>query len=128
MPFCPKCRFEYRPEIYICPDCNERLVTILPPEEATATENKEYKDWVTVSKLESFQFAEMIRERLEELNIPIVILSRASRYETTRIMGLSTINPLGGRYAILVPKEYVEEADLEGEAIFGEDWVKGKTI
>ena len=32
MPFCPKCRYEYRPEIKVCPDCGEKLVAELPPE------------------------------------------------------------------------------------------------
>ncbi|MCD4812228.1 hypothetical protein K8S19_00825 [bacterium] len=32
MPFCPQCGYEYRPEIKICPDCNERLVAALAPD------------------------------------------------------------------------------------------------
>jgi hypothetical protein len=32
MSFCPKCGYEYKPEINLCPDCKEKLVTSLPPD------------------------------------------------------------------------------------------------
>ena len=33
MPFCPKCRYEYRPEIKVCPDCGLKLKAKLHAEE-----------------------------------------------------------------------------------------------
>ncbi len=30
--FCPKCRYEYVPEVFKCPDCDVWLVRELPPE------------------------------------------------------------------------------------------------
>ncbi len=32
MPFCPKCRYEYTPEVKECPDCEEKLVPSLGPD------------------------------------------------------------------------------------------------
>ena len=32
MPFCPQCRYEYTKDIVKCPDCQVKLVQILPPE------------------------------------------------------------------------------------------------
>jgi uncharacterized protein YbaR (Trm112 family) len=29
MPYCPKCRFEYKPTVEICPDCGKKLVAKL---------------------------------------------------------------------------------------------------
>lgn len=29
MPYCPKCKFEYKPTVETCPDCGERLVAKL---------------------------------------------------------------------------------------------------
>ena len=29
MPYCPKCRYEYKPTIEICPDCGKKLVAKL---------------------------------------------------------------------------------------------------
>lgn len=31
MPFCPKCHYEYQPEVTNCPDCGRALVAELPP-------------------------------------------------------------------------------------------------
>jgi hypothetical protein len=31
MPWCPKCRFEYRPQLTHCPECGSWLVAELPP-------------------------------------------------------------------------------------------------
>lgn len=31
MPFCPECKYEYRPDIETCPDCDVKLVDELPP-------------------------------------------------------------------------------------------------
>ena len=35
MPWCPKCRFEYVPQIHACPECKVRLVAELPEEPET---------------------------------------------------------------------------------------------
>jgi len=32
MPWCPKCRFEYVPQLHACPECKVRLVAELPEE------------------------------------------------------------------------------------------------
>jgi hypothetical protein len=32
MPYCPKCRFEYLPEVKTCPECGAALVAVLAPE------------------------------------------------------------------------------------------------
>lgn len=34
MPFCPSCKYEYRPDIKKCPDCDVALVDELPAEAA----------------------------------------------------------------------------------------------
>jgi len=39
MPFCPKCRFEYLPEITHCPTCNAALVPERPPTETHSEED-----------------------------------------------------------------------------------------
>ena len=43
--FCPNCRYEYKPGVTRCPDCNELLVAELPPEEKLVPE---YIELVTV--------------------------------------------------------------------------------
>jgi len=66
MPFCPSCRYEYRPEIKRCPDCDVALVDQLPPE-------VEPPRLVAVA---SFQFepqAQVARLKLERLGISAFI-------------------------------------------------------
>jgi hypothetical protein len=50
MPFCPKCRYEYRPDIKKCPDCDAKLVDELPVEKEPTI------DAVDLVRVASYQF------------------------------------------------------------------------
>ena len=129
MPFCPKCRYEYNPEISVCPDCDESLVASLPEkpkknEEHLEIDKQGYDNWVKIGNLTSSAFAEMINEGLKSKNIPVVILSGAGYFGQTGQMGISSILPAGGGYLVLVPEEFVEDAHNEAEIILGDQWQK----
>lgn len=86
MPYCPKCRYEYRDDIKDCPDCDIELVEELPPE-------GEYKDNLRdvgnnieplEDEVELETFAEPVEfmyvaSMLDELDIPFLV--RAARSE-----------------------------------------------
>jgi hypothetical protein len=40
--FCPKCRYEYRKGLYVCPDCNVNLIDSLPDGQGKQPEFIEY--------------------------------------------------------------------------------------
>lgn len=68
MPYCPNCKYEYRPDIEICPDCNAELVAELPEEKEP--------EWVDLVEVASFPFeiqAQEARMLLESHKIPSVI-------------------------------------------------------
>lgn len=68
MPFCPSCKYEYRPDIKECPDCREKLVDKLPEEEKP--------QWADLVEIASFQFepqAQEARLKLETQGIRSVI-------------------------------------------------------
>lgn len=128
MPFCPKCRYEYNPEISICPDCEEHLVDILPEkyENESEIDNQGYDNWVKIGRLSSQAYATMINDGLKSKNIPIVILSGAGHFGQTGQMGTSAFFPAGGSYIVLVPEEFKDDANHEAEIILGEEWTMSR--
>lgn len=77
MPFCPKCRYEYKPEIWECPDCGIRLVEKLEEEEPEeelitkeSTESDEEEslqdtDFVPLACYKSRFSSDLLQEALE---------------------------------------------------------------
>jgi len=122
--FCPKCRYEYQPHLTECPDCNEKLVAVLPDE---PKEESPEVTWVQLARLTSFPSAHMIIDVLRSRDIPAVVLSGGGHFGHTGQMGSTSYRPIDGAYyTIAVPEEFVAEADAEAEAVLGEEWAKGR--
>jgi hypothetical protein len=129
MPFCPKCRYEYQAGIAKCPDCDETLVSSLPDETETPDEPlKEYKDWIHLARLTSYQSAVMIVETLRDKAIPVVVNSGAGHFGITGQMGPSSFRPIDGAYSIMVPREYIIDADREAETLLGDEWINARLV
>lgn len=128
MPFCPKCRYEYKPGIAVCADCGETLVDSLPVEEPVTDDGvvRDLKDWAQIGRLTSQQYAEMVQEALRSNDIPVVILSGAGHFAYTGQMGIGSYRSVGGAFSVLVPNEYVDEANRVCEQILGDEWEKSK--
>ncbi len=128
MPFCPKCRYEYKPEISVCPDCNEYLVSSLPEknEEISEIDNMGYDNWVRIGRLTSQAYANMINEGLHSKNIPVIILSGTGHFGQTGQMGTSSFRPIDGGFSVMVPEEFAVDANYEAEIILGDDWIKSR--
>ncbi len=127
MPFCPKCRIEYTDDVLKCSDCDEWLVRSLETVPDRETES-EYKDWVALARVTSFQVAQMLLEAFRDNNIPAVLNSGGGFFGHTGQMGLSVLLPAGGGYSLMVPMQYVVEADVEGQSIMGDEWEKVKLV
>lgn len=129
MPFCPKCRYEYRPGVSRCPDCDEPLVDKLPPAAGPDRERIiDDKDWVAMVRLTSRQYAELIVEELRTKNIPVIMRSNTGHFGETGQMGTATFRPIGGGYILFVPSDFIEQADNEGEAVLGEVWTTSRLV
>lgn len=123
MPYCPKCKYEYRPEISHCPDCNERLVATLPmePEDKPVV----YDDWTEIARMTSPQYGEMLVEALRSKDIPALLRDSSGHFGQTGQMGMSSFAPVPGAFAtLLVPEQFVRDACQEAEAVLGEEWDK----
>ena len=131
MPFCPKCRYEYKSGVSTCPDCDEALVSALPtsdPGPESVTIPQEYKDWVQLARLASYQSAQMVMEAWNAKDIPGVVLSGAGHFGQTGQMGPSSFKPVGGEYSMMVPPEHVVNADVEASGILGDEWEDSKLV
>ena len=125
MPYCPECRYEYKEGVFRCPECDQPLVESL----SDMIEGEEsYKDWIALAKLTSLQFAEMLEESLRNSHVPVVILRGTGFFGKTGQMGMTSFQPAGGVYTVMVPREYVGDADAHGQSIMGEDWVKARLV
>jgi len=110
MPYCPKCRFEYKLTVEICPDCGERLVT--KPSEAKTIKTKAVKAKEYESRIEPRMkllyvtnrgtYVRFLKETLENNGITCIIKSGPS--------GLVQPSLPLSRYDISI---YVREEDFE---------------
>ncbi len=124
MPYCPKCHYEYTGDIEMCPDCDVKLVPELPADEDF--DETVSKDWVRIARFRSEQYAKMILETLRSKDIPAVIYSGAGYFGATGQMGWSSFAPIDGAYSLMVPREFVDAAGFECEALLGEEWEKSR--
>jgi hypothetical protein len=127
MSFCPKCKYEYRPEISVCPDCGERLVSALPLE-PEPTQEKQY-DWTPVANITSPQYGQMILEILHGKDIPAILTDSSGHFSKIGAVGMSSFQPVAGvGTTLLVAKEFVEDAAHEAQIILGEEWEHVKLV
>jgi hypothetical protein len=125
--FCPSCRYEYNPTVTICPDCDERLVSVLPEKtkERDCIES-DNKDWVQLARLTAHDYAKMLVEAFRDNDIPAVVLGGSGHFGQTGQMGPSSARPIGGGFSLMVPRECVVEADQIAGSILGEAWEQAK--
>ena len=129
MPFCPKCKYEYRPEVSECPDCGERLVSHLPLEPEDKDSQAKQYDWTPVARITSPQYGAMILEVLRAREIPAVLSDSSGHFSKIGAVGTSSFQPVAGvGTTLLVPGEYIEDAAREAQIILGDEWDHVKLI
>jgi hypothetical protein len=123
MPFCPKCRYEYKEGIAECPDCKVGLVAELPPmPEETPDDVLPDVEWVALARLTSNSLAEMVVEGLRAKNIKAIIHSGVGYFGFAGTQGLASFAPVGGGYSILVAADRIEDAVAEAKVLLGDNW------
>ena len=100
MPYCPKCKAEYKPGVEKCSDCNLPLVDKLPQETPGGVKYK------LLRNLPSRLYAEMLKESLQNQGIPALI-----KGDDIGIMlgSYSTTSPV--EISLWVPEEDWKDAD-----------------
>ncbi len=130
MPFCPKCGYEYRPEISFCPDCNERLISSLPGNTITGEPEVAVTptDWIPLVRVDSQVTAEMVVDLLQSKEIPAVIMSGAGYSGIRGLTANLSLRSGGGAYTVMIPQNHIEDASGEVSIMLGDDWDKMKLI
>lgn len=103
MPFCPNCRYEYLPEVKVCPECGSELVDELPPAEEVPADT----EWVPLRSLPGMVYAKMVAEVLDQRGIPNYI---QSLFGSGALGVISGDDFPGADTRIWVPEVYQEEA------------------
>ena len=101
--FCPKCKYEYRDNIELCPDCNEMLVEKLADEKIEF--NPDEKVCVLITTADEFE-ADIIISKLRPEGIYACKQFRASDGYNRIVLGRT----------ILGVDVLVAESDLENAA------------
>ena len=117
MPFCPDCKYEYLPNVTVCPDCNKSLVPELPkPSSATRPDDS----WIGICRIHGGIKGELARGALDSNNIPSMVMSSSFGAIGTGDAHLGKVLTPGE--IVMVPREFREEATLILEAVLGEDF------
>jgi hypothetical protein len=105
MPFCPKCKVEYRVGFTRCSDCDVELVERLPsPDENT--------EWVEAGALPDPEFGGVVKEMMADAGIPCAFHGEVGEGIMESIQGP------GQEVHVLVPRANLEAAKEILDAYF----------
>ncbi len=125
MPYCPECRRKYREGFSICADCGCELAQHLEAESGNEFPERQtdtpHEEWVPLARLQSRHYAEMVKEGLKAKGIPAAILNRGGYIGDFGLQQFTS-----GDYLLMVPREFVVDADKEAETILGDVWEESK--
>lgn len=107
MPFCPKCKYEYREGFTRCADCGEGLVEKLSEQEDISVK------LVPLEVQQGRIYAEMVKEVLEKKGIFCIIQSGP-------LFSLGSAGAEGDFSYIHVPEDRFEEAEQILKELTGE--------
>lgn len=103
MPWCPKCKCEYREGFTICADCDEDLVEELQPE--AEIELNEQSEWSLFFQTNNEREAEIIESLLRATGIPFLRKDRGAGGYLKIAMGMTNLG-----VDIYVPDSRLEAA------------------
>ena len=112
MSYCPKCRYEYKPTVEICPDCGKKLVGTLKQKKRKKVATLEISEQEALSEpklkllyvTSNLIYANFLKETLEKNGIPCLI---------QRQSGINLRGPALIRHPLTDTKVYVAEKNFE---------------
>lgn len=123
MSYCPQCKYEYPPQVTMCPECGDALVEKISENFAPAVSPDD--SWVLIGGVTSEGKARVARGSLDSNNIPSVFMpSKPDKLAEKEVIDPNPILVDAGADLILVPKEFGDEAKLLLQAILGDELIQ----
>ena len=107
MPFCPKCKYEYRKGMKVCPDCDVQLEDKLheEPQPGAAIDDS----WAPLTTASNRMELDIIQGVLESAGIPTFVQSQLSTIYPTTILNF-TSSVMGAGMTLCVPASRLKDA------------------
>jgi len=122
MPFCPKCEYEYKPEVGICPDCGETLVDSLPdPGHDEYAEDR----WKLLYFATNRSAAEFLKETLEASGIACVVKYRGRFFGRGISFGLGAVADAADAEVWVLKEQFKEAEEIRRQTVGEEDTSHG---
>ena len=126
MPFCPKCKFEYKPEIGVCPDCGEKLGDSLPDPEADAGHDEYAEDrWKLLYFATNRSAAEFLKETLEASGITCAVKYRGRFFGRGISFGLGAVADAADAEVWVLKEQFDQAREIRRQTVGDRDTAHG---
>ena len=122
MPYCPKCRIEYKAGVSVCPDCDETLVVSLSGD-GLAPETPKGGDceWKLLYCANARPAAEFLAGALESAGIKCVVKYRGGYFGRGVSYGLGAITGTADAEVWVSEEQFTEAEVIRRETVGEED-------
>jgi hypothetical protein len=119
--YCPNCKYDYKTDETVCPDCKTALIFNKSANSSAATVPDD--SWVVIAGIEDGLFKDMAKGSLDSNNIPSIFISSVSKEEFKQIAPLvsQSLDGIEGNL-IVVPREFKDDAVLVLSSVLGDDF------
>jgi len=119
--YCPNCKYDYKTDETVCPDCKTALLYNKSTNSSAATSPDD--SWIVIAGIEDGLFKDMAKGSLDSNNIPSMFISSVTKEEFKQIAPLvsQSIDGMEGNL-IVVPREFRDEAVLILSSVLGDEF------
>ncbi len=125
MPFCPKCKFEYKQGAETCPDCGAALVEALPAEQGLESPDEGERKWKLLYIATSRPAAEFLNETLRNEGIASVVKYRGRFFGRGVAHGLGAVTGAGDAEIWVDEKQFEEAEGIRRQTVGDDDTSHG---
>jgi hypothetical protein len=121
MSFCPQCRYEYKPDVVVCPDCGTQLVDVLPGENEEGGEAHARPRWRLLYNATARSAAEFLEEALKSSGITCVVKYRGGYFGRAVSYGVGAITSTPDAEVYVLEEQFSEAEEIRRQTVGDED-------